>query len=335
VTFKWLIKKFLASLLVHRSGKKDWNPAALEARQAPDGSPSFNDSFYFCGRDAVGTSLVFRLGFRPARETELWCDLVLPGIGRLRAPSSRAPDPDHLGSAGLRFECKEPARTWRISYSGEMQNPAGAATVDLLLDFHADGPMVDFTAHGDSRSLAGYLAGQKWSRAWLSRLRDLRQVHYEQGGTLKGRIAVDGREREISLPAVRDHSFGARDWKAMRRHVWLLALLEDGSQLNLSLVSYDFLPYMHSGYRIEKGVIEAVTQAPHFEEVPEDNRQGSSFDWRFRVGKSEWLTLRCQVEDVLEYTMNDEYRFHEGLASFSLGPRKGVGVCEFGHHTPR
>ena len=164
----------------------------------------------------------------------------------------------------------------------------------------------------------------------MEKLRDLGQVHYEQRGSLRGRIQVNGRLHEVALPAVRDHSFGARNWKAMRRHVWLMALLDDGSAVNLSLVSYDFLPYMHSGYRIRHGVIEPVTRAPRFEDLPAGNSMNSSFDCSFRVGRDETLTLHCRVDDLLEYMMGDEYRFFEGLATFQLGTVKGVGVCEFG-----
>jgi hypothetical protein len=324
------VKKWLAYLMVHRSahGKQDF--AAFEARQAPDGSPHYNDSFYFCGRDHDGTSLVFRMGFRPGRETELWCDLVLPGRGRFRAPSSTGRDGGGLACCGLSFACREPGRAWSVTYAGPMHSEGRTVDVALDLSFQADAPIVDFGAHGDSWSLAGHLASQKWTRAWLSKLRDLRQVHYEQGGRLGGRIAVDGKQITVSLPAVRDHSFGARDWAAMRRHAWLMALLEDGRHVNLSLVGYDFLPYMHSGYRVAGGAIEAVTAAPRFDDLPAGNPAGRSFDCAFRVGARESLTLKCTVGDVLEYTMGGGYHFFEGCASFRLGETKGVGICEIG-----
>ena len=155
------MKRLLAYLLVHRSKKKDRNLAALEARQAPNGSPFFNDSFYFCGRDAAGTSLVFRLGFRPAQKTELWCDLIIPGVGRFHAPSSGEPDSGLFGCGGLRFACLEPARAWSISFSGPMETGERTAKVDVELAFEADAEIVDFGVHGDSWSLAGYLASQR------------------------------------------------------------------------------------------------------------------------------------------------------------------------------
>ncbi len=315
------MKKLLAYLLVHRSRKKDTDLATLEQRQTPDGSPFFNDSFYFCGRGDDGTSLVFRLGYRPGQETELWCDLLLPGLGRFRAL-----DP------GLRFECKEPAKTWTISYAGPMETQGRTATVSVSLVFTADSPIVDFGANGDAWGLATALAAQKWSRSWLEKLRDLRQVHYEQCGRVSGRVEVDGRVREVSLPAVRDHSFGARDWNAMRRHAWLMALLEDGSHVNVSVVGYEFLPYMHSGYRMRNGVIEPVTLAPRFEDLPAGNPKGITFDVGFRAGRSERLTLSCTVDEVLEYTMSGAYTFFEGCAKFRMGNVKGVGICELGIH---
>jgi hypothetical protein len=325
-----VLKRIIAYLLVHRSGKQNRNLVAFEERQPPGDSPHFNDSFYFCGRDASGTSFVFRLGFRPRQQTELWCDLVLPGLGRFHAPRPEETDSGRLGFGPLRFECSDPGRTWTIHYSGPMETQGRTAAVDLELAFEADAGMVDFGAQGDSWSLAGFMASQKWSRAWFGKLRDLSQVHYEQGGTLRGRVTVDGLKREVALPAIRDHSFGARDWKAMRRHAWLMALLEDGSHVNVSLVSYDFLPYMHSGYLIRDGVIQAVTRAPRFEDLPARNAKGASFDCSFRIGKGKPLTLHCRVDDLLEYSMNGQYGFAEGLATFSLGAVKGVGICEFG-----
>ena len=54
------------------------------------------------------------------------------------------------------------------------------------------------------------------------------------------------------------------------------------------------------------------------------------FDCAFKVGPSERLTLHCRVDEVLEYSMGGDYRFFEGLASFQMGSRKGVGICELG-----
>jgi hypothetical protein len=325
-----VVKRLLAYLLVRRPEKKNGNLAALEERQPPGSAPTYNDSFYFCGRDADGTSLVFRLGFRPGLKTELWCDLILPGLGRFRAPYPDENEADGIACGPLRFQCREPGRAWVISYRGPMEAQGGRAEIGLELEFTADSPIVDFGAHGDSWGLAGYLAGQKWSRAWFEKLRDLSQVHYEQGGSLKGTVAVDGRRRGISLRSVRDHSFGARDWGAMQRHAWLMAVMEDGSALNLSLVSYDFLPYMHSGYRIQAGVIQPVTAAPRLDMLPAGSPKGAAFDYSVRIGGAERLTMRCRVDDVLEYVMGDQYRFYEGLATFRLGAQTGVGICEIG-----
>ena len=325
------VKQNLAYRVLRSRGRTPLDPSRLERRQAPDGSPCFNDSFYFGGRDDQGTSAVFRLGFRPGAPTERWCDLVLPGKGRLAAAGPIEPDTGDIRCGGLQLQCEEPARTWLIRWSGPMQAAGQLLLVDADLRFSADAPVVDFARDGDTRSLAGYLARERWSGEWLRKLRDLRQVHYEQGGTLEGPVSVDGAVHAVRLAAVRDHSFGSRDWRAMRRHRWLMALLEDGSHVNLSLVEYTFLPYMHSGYRVEHGQVAPVTRAPRFEDLPPDNSPGTSFTASFGVGTGETLALECRVEDVLEYSMGGQYRFFEGLAAFRLGGRRGVGICELGH----
>lgn len=36
------------------------------------------------------------------------------------------------------------------------------------------------------------------------------QSHYEQMGSLKGTVTVDGKEHYLKIPCVRDHSFGKK-----------------------------------------------------------------------------------------------------------------------------
>ena len=325
-----LMKQLVAYVVLRSRARKPLDYSRVERRQPSDKSPHVNDSFYFGGRDAHGTSAVFRLGFRPGLPTERWCDLVLPGRGHLAGYGPAEPDAAAIRCGGLELDCLEPARSWAVRWSGPMR--CGGRTHDVRADlrFTADAAVVDFARDGDSRGLAGYLARERWSGEWLRKLRDLRQVHYEQGGTLEGRVSVDGADRGVRLAAVRDHSFGSRNWSAMRRHAWLMALLDDGSHVNLSLVSYDFLPYMHSGYRVARDRVSPVTRAPRFEDIPSEISRGTSFTASFGAGDPENLRLECSVDEVLEYSMDGRYRFFEGLAAFRLGGRSGVGICEFG-----
>lgn len=34
------------------------------------------------------------------------------------------------------------------------------------------------------------------------------QTHYEQMGYLKGTVLIDGKEHNLNMPCIRDHSFG-------------------------------------------------------------------------------------------------------------------------------
>ena len=59
------------------------------------------------------------------------------------------------------------------------------------------------------------------------------------------------------------------------------ALFEDDSCLNISLVSYSFLPFMHSGYYAKGDEVIAVSEADDFSVVPLDNPVGNSFVLNF------------------------------------------------------
>ena len=326
-----MLKRLFAYALVSRSDAAQQNPSVLEARQKPDASGFFNDSFYFSGRDTTGNALVLRLGFRPQADTEIWFDLMLPQTGRVSGifPDATS-DISNITCGPLHLKCVEPNHLWKITYNGPVRTSHGDVPAEMELSFSSTEVPVDFKAHTDSWGLAGYMAQEKWSREWFEKLRDLKQIHYEQGGTLTGTISLDGTTYPLELRGVRDHSFGPRKWQAMQEHAWLMACMEDGSFINVSTVSYDFLPYMHSGYVARGGVVLPVTAAPRFQDIPRTNPEGMDFQYQFAVKGEPSRRMNCMVDEVFEYTMHGVYHFYEGLARFDLDGKKGVGICEIG-----
>jgi hypothetical protein len=332
-----MIKQLLAYLLVSRSESSSGDLSLIEKRQFPTDPLNFNDSFYFTGHDEHGTFLITRLGFRAQENTEVWFDMNVPGLGTLTMPNTTFDRGDDITWGPLEYRCKEPGKSWHICYDGPLILDGRKKIIgglDLL--FEGSMPVFNFKKDGDTSSIARSLAQEKWSRDWFMKLKDISQVHYEQGGTMRGTLRAGKRSYTLDLRAMRDHSFGTRDWNAMNRHVWLAALLENGEFINISLVSYDFLSFMTAGYIARGEKIFPVTRAGDFGRVPYGSPLGKAFVVPFDAGKKmKGLELICNTTDCRTYPMGGSYTIHEGIADFVFNTIKGRGICEFGYNNSR
>ena len=84
------------------------------------------DCMYFNGLDSAGTFFVLRIARRNGRKAELWLSINVPGVGFFQSPIH--PDTnlynvdsdvgDKYSAGGLKFECVEPMKRWRVTYNG-------------------------------------------------------------------------------------------------------------------------------------------------------------------------------------------------------------------------
>jgi len=324
-----VIKEWIARKIVNRAESTESDVTLWDALQKPTDPENFNDSFYFTGHDFNGSFVITRLGFRSSGHTELWFDCNFSESGRVSFKVKNESRGEGISYGPLEYICLEPTKKWKIVFQGKADVSGTEKDVSFEAVFDAVSRVIDFKKDADHLSLARYLAKEKWSLKWFRKLKDLSQVHTEQAGRLKGFIEYDNKKETFDLMSVRDHSFGTRDWKAMIRHLWVTVLFEDDSSLNISLVSYEFISFLHSGYYIKGDDVMAVTDSDDFGVVPSGDPRGKSFTLNFSLG-NEKKSIICNVNDVVDYTMMKSYKMYEGIASFTLDGKRGVGICEIG-----
>ena len=227
---------------------------------------------------------------------------------------------------------RKDGQTWAIGYAGPLVDmETGIETVvDFEGVFHASGDIFSFNHDLDACVLADAIAKEKWSRAFFTSLGENDQVHYEQPGSVDGVLKLDGRHITISLPAVRDHSYGKRDWSYMNRHFWLMALLEDGSSFNANMVSYPALPNLQTGYYIKDKKTVCVRAA----QVSGSMTPGivpDTFEYEAQLTDGRTLRVSCKKETQIECPFEGgAYTIYEGIGTFDIGGIKGRGILEFG-----
>ena len=281
--------------------------------------PLVNNSYYFSAH-SEGMSFYARVGKRVNMD-ETWFAIYLEGK-MYSLPVEIFP----AGESPVKV-AKE-ADTWALSFKGRLNDSDEA---DFTAAFVPKYGPIDFTSNMPAVRMATGIANEKWSRELFSGLQNVSgQCHYEQEGTLKGELTLNGAKMSFELPCVRDHSFGKRDWNYMNNHLWLMAVSEE-NQFNYSLVSYPVISALEVGncrdaagmhYMLEADLnLEDVGRG----EVPEK----LSFNVKLDNGK----TIRVEARKLSGIT----YRFKEGqyvlienIADFTIDGKTCRGILEIG-----
>lgn len=205
----------------------------LEARHdrmhPVEGDSAWSESYYFNAYDPhVDAGIYSRIGIRPNEGTiDAGMSVWLPGreiahLGGQREQHRMCGSPLEVG--GVRYECLELGRRWRLSAEGKARvfdigtRAKRDTDVILALEFDALMPMVGGDGQGRRGSGASAETGQVVGKG-----------HLEQAGRWTGFIEADG-ARHVLGPGARgnrDKSWGPRRWGGPRMWRWFSINISD------------------------------------------------------------------------------------------------------------
>ncbi|MCU0257744.1 MAG: hypothetical protein MUF56_01800 [Solirubrobacteraceae bacterium] len=213
------------------SGAADLHEAD-EGFHAPGPEEQWSDSLYVGGGDArSGLAFYTRIGARPNEGRVeaafgAWLPPQRPGLPpRFLLTFARVEAPERLEGAPVAagpvaFDCGAPFELWRIRVDGEARLWARAE---------------DLGEHPESRvkvPVRGELRFSAWTdpfafdRFGAGLTEHVAARHYEQPGSVSGVITVGEERFPVHGAALRDHSWGVRDWQAVPYWRWMGILVD-------------------------------------------------------------------------------------------------------------
>ncbi|MDR0426328.1 MAG: hypothetical protein LBH24_04060 [Clostridiales bacterium] len=342
------LKSFIIQKAIDR--RKQAHPFDSEAAERytlpPDADRSQNNSFYFSAHTVDGASLLFRNAYRGEGRTELWVAYKDRDGNAWVNPKQEY---DNGEKTGLELTCVKAADEWAFSFSGQMARVAldkrlhaePTDTLDMTVfsgTFKATAPIFEFSRHFDSKPIARALSKEKLKRGFAQNLAAAHQVHYEQSGKLDVKMKV-GAGREIvytDVPAMRDHSYGKRDWAFMDRHVWIVALLEDGGDLNYNCVRYPIVRELQTGYFIKGDKRLCTDYYTSMDEYEKTDDVPLEIESHVVMADKSTFVVKAKKELEFQFAFEDSvYQFHESISTFDINGKKARGIVEFGYHKDR
>ncbi|MEM1417071.1 MAG: hypothetical protein AAGH15_19395 [Myxococcota bacterium] len=267
---------------------------------------------------------------RTGRPCEVWTSLRLPGQAIAHVPEALHARGEGWAAGGARWDVLEAGKRLRVSYEGPLVQ--GETTHDAALDlvFEGRSPVVDFTDGVAAKATAAALAREPWTRRFFEQLGEIRVVHYEQTGRLRGTVRLGADTREIDVVSMRDHSFGRRDWRSWRRHVWFSGIREDGVGFTMAHVLYDFVGPLTAGFWMD-GAPMTLAEATPMDAVGAAGEIPPAFTLDLRLRDGTRHRVPVATDEVFRFDLGPgEYTIHEAIARFELGGQPAVGICEFG-----
>ncbi|MDR0368912.1 MAG: hypothetical protein LBH82_07240, partial [Bacteroidales bacterium] len=293
-----------------------------------------NNSYYFSLHDTSGKSILFRLAKRGDRD-ELWL-VYHDNDGK----SYRNRDSLANAESSASVKCIKVGEEWQFQFTGILTevNAETPTPIQATLNavFTSTAPIFEFSRHSDSRATANALAREKLSKKFLKELSENHQVHYEQGGQASGTLQLGEETIAFDMRAMRDHSFGKRNWDYMDRHVWLMVLLETGEVMNINMVRYPVIFEMQHGYLEKNGQYTNVLSCTEMDKITLSDKTPDTFTCDILLADGRKVKMRCEKEIEIDFPFdNGAYTIFEGIGKLELDGVKGRGIIEFGYNADK
>ena len=332
-----MLKQLVARQMVNRQ-RKEFPVDYLEQKHVDLSLPFPNDSSFFYGGDKEGNAFICRMAFRgPERKHEYWFDFYLKGSGFYGIKDDPGPDGEGFQMGNLKWEPVEVGKKWRITYEGPVKDEKGQihqTKVDLI--FTGEHPIYNFADSSDRNLIAKAIASEKWTKDFFLKLKELSQTHIEQTGNIKGTIILDGKSFNLSMRAMKDHTFGSRTWLTWDRHYWISGLAESGYQWTVTTIRYDFLGRLSAGFVIDpNGKVDAITDCTNLEEISKDQLLPDHGIIELKMRSGTTHKMEFFRNGHFPYLMDESYSMYEAIGSYRFDGSDGLGMVEFGFKRER
>lgn len=296
----------------------------------PDPDPTYNESAYTSFADPERRFGGFlRLGNRVHEGfAEVTVCVYLPD-GRIAFWFVRQPITSNKShdAGGLRFDVAEPLTEYLITYDGPVVILTDPTQLEEPKNAFTQNPQVPCRLDLRSRPTGPMI--RPWDES------DFAKVHLEQHMIMQGTVVVGDEHFDLHDGyGIRDRSWGPRDWHHFRWHRWLT--MSFGPDLGLALFTTEdsdgaeqIRGYVHHGMdAAPQEILDAHIDTDY------DPATGYARSARVRVGTGDGAELQIEGQawstiPLRHRKANLTARLTEGMASWRIGERRGVGLFEY------
>ncbi|XP_059609305.1 uncharacterized protein LOC132256775 [Phlebotomus argentipes] len=319
------------------------DPNLMEKVQPLTDHPKAFDAVFYIGANSDGYRFIMGTERRHKGIVHAVLYFVIPDIGFICLPqfpdtmmftTSFGKEGNAFGGPGFISEPILPMNKWRLRYRGQMRQGEKLHDVEFSLEFLSQWPFFDFDSDLNPRALAEAMAREKWTQEYFAYLKSAHQSHYEQMGSIRGTLKINGESRTVEMRGFRDHSYGfKRDWSLMHRYAFIVFFLEDGRSVSMGVICQPCTcSVLNTGYICSnKGKLSAISWCDF--ELYQHGEGGippKDFAFQFSAGgRTHTVQILVDHENVHYVGSQWEAKMFERFISVTMDGVPGYGVAEF------
>ncbi len=297
----------------------------------------FNESMYFNLVDThSGHSVLLRMGNRVNEGFAEVTVLVYRPGGAAAFHFERAPieDNSRFDAGGLRFSVVTPLQAMSARYRGrahllasgvDLADPRTALSaspesdLELDLDYTNLVPVYGLDAQG--QPAGGIIGGED----------TIATGHYQVPCRVRGRMLLDGVEREVDALGFRDHSWGPRVWQGPRYWRWIACMCDESNGFVGWISRIGDVRPAGKGMVLRDGTLSLVQRVgvsseysdpPYYVRSMRVDMEAAGRTWTATGRVQSLVPLRNRREGVVA-------RLVEAVCEFEFEGMRGHGFCEY------
>ncbi|KAF7287319.1 hypothetical protein GWI33_001684 [Rhynchophorus ferrugineus] len=356
--YYWFKFVFMLTILYIKKFKHFLSPVTrndmnkVECPQKLPPTANAVDAVFFSSANKHGDYFVIGTARRRNRLIDGFIVLKIDSLGLGTLVLPKAPDTALFNSGeeqsyeaeGIKVSVSEPMEKWAIKYEGQLKECNDSKKlhdVKIEATWSSDKPWYNYNTDMVPWEMATGLAYERWSRSYFENSKKFHQDHYEQFGTLRASITIDGKYYKIELDSVRDHSMGEhRDWSLFKRYSLHYVAAENGDQFYIGNICvpliFSRLKFGHM-YNAATGKMYSITDCT-FElfNFGEMGQPPDDYAFSFKAGGNEYF-LQINVSDSPHFYLSKDcdIKLYERLCTYKVNGKDAWGTTEWVYRNPK
>ena len=222
---------------------------------------------------------------------------------------------------------------WNVNFSGYLKkNNKDNAKLTFQAKFESDNKCIHTNLNYNQNNIFECFKNEKNYKQKIQELQNDTNVYYNQLGTIKGRMILEGQNSTFNLPCVKEHYYGLFDYSKRNNHFNLI-IPNNTTLVNFRQLSEPDMTYIELGnYYKNNDEIKYVNNAVYERQILTKGTPPTYLNILLKLDNNEEVGLHIKKVDEIYYDIQEQYDIYIAVVEVLMEGKKYRGIMECGYN---
>lgn len=217
-----------------------------------------------------------------------------------------------------------------ITFSGYLKkNNKDNAKLTFQGKFESNNEIIDKWSNFTKEKIFDIFKREKDYMQKIEKMEKTNNVSYNQLGSLKGRMILEGQNSLFDFSCIRQHEFGIYDYSQVNNHLSII-IADKEKQLNFDLISEPNMSLCEIGNYKQKDQINYITKAVYERQLLSKGTSPTYLNILLQLDNGKELGLHIKKIDEFEIEYQEQYNVYISVIEVLMEGKKYRGHMECG-----